>query len=341
MKRSAPDGFTLVELLVVIAIIGILIALLLPAVQAARESARRLQCQNNLRQMGIAASSHLEVHGFFPSGGWGHTWTGDPNMGFGARQPGGWIYNLLPYLERNSAHDIGVGLPWDQRCAALATLRAIVIPVFMCPSRRRVMGYPYGEDSRNAYGASSIAKTDYAANGGTYHLIGPGPNENCIRLNQYPNCDWQPNRILANPAAEYAKINGIASERTEVRPRDIPDGVSQTIFAGEKYMNTDHYYNGQNCPDNNSAFQGNDWDVTRWLPALAADGSIVENGCTPKQDTPGYEECSARFGSVHGQSFHVVLCDGSVHALNYSTSLRVLSCLGSRKDRQTLDPKAF
>src|SRR3954453_2916900 len=92
-------GFTLVELLVVIAIIGILVALLLPAIQAAREAARRTQCKNHLKQIAVACLNYESSQKAFPAGGWGFRWMGDPDRGMGRGQPGGWIFQVCSYLE--------------------------------------------------------------------------------------------------------------------------------------------------------------------------------------------------------------------------------------------------
>ena len=102
-RLGGPTGFTLVEVLVVIAIIGVLVAITLPAVQMAREASRRSSCANNLRQQAVAVKLHDGAHKSFPTGGWGGEWLGDPDAGYGPRQPGGWIYNVLAYIEQDNA----------------------------------------------------------------------------------------------------------------------------------------------------------------------------------------------------------------------------------------------
>src|SRR5687768_15832329 len=162
--RRPKSGFTLVELLVVIAIIGILVALLLPAVQSARESARRTQCKNHLKQIGLAFQNHHDVQLFFPTSGWGWNWVGDPDAGYGAEQPGGWAYNTLSYMEFENIRLIGAGEPSATKKNSLGKMIQIPVPTYHCPSRRTPKPYGHTNHQHNATGASQAAKTDYGAN---------------------------------------------------------------------------------------------------------------------------------------------------------------------------------
>ncbi len=136
MRRNQQEarplhGFTLVELLVVIAIIGILVALLLPAIQAAREAARRTECKNKLKQMGLAVLNSVDTNKVFPTGGDGifpeienYVKDGSPNGA--AKQGLSWAYQILPYLEENALHGL-IDTP---------KLQSTVVPLYYCPSRR-------------------------------------------------------------------------------------------------------------------------------------------------------------------------------------------------------------
>ncbi len=130
-RVGASRGFTLVELLVVVTIIAVLIALLLPAIDLAREAARQVQCKNNLKQLALGCLAHENATGRFPTGGWGSSWTGDPDLGTARLQPGGWIYNVLPYIEKQTIHDLGAGQTRTKNAANLERL-SITMSIVGC-----------------------------------------------------------------------------------------------------------------------------------------------------------------------------------------------------------------
>src|SRR5688572_5573545 len=146
MRRTA---FTLVELLVVIAIIGVLVALLLPAVQAAREAARLKQCTNNQKQIGLGFLNHASTQGYLPSSGGGWRWQPDPDRGYGETQPGGWTYGILAYVEMQNLRNIGKGAKPTGSAATqrpdLLPLVTTPIPLFVCPTRRDRFCSPWSE----------------------------------------------------------------------------------------------------------------------------------------------------------------------------------------------------
>ena len=163
-------GFTLVELLVVIAIIGILIALLLPAIQAARESARCMECINHLKQIATACLNHESTQKFFPTGGWSSHWCGDPYLGYGRRQPGNWTYNILPWMENKQLHDMALGTSGADKQNALQRMTQNMVNEYYCPTRRPPVIQILADRPQNAGSLGTDPKSgmcDYAANAGT------------------------------------------------------------------------------------------------------------------------------------------------------------------------------
>ncbi len=340
MPRARRRGFTLVELLVVIAIIGVLVALLLPAIQAAREAARRTECTNHLKQLALAMLNHEVARGALPSGGWGWQWTGDPDAGGGEAQPGGWGFSALPYMEGMGAYNIGKGLATAAKRAALTQQLVTPIPVFYCPSRRPPITAYGGTDpiiNANPPANFLFSKTDYAANGGHYCPDeGPigfaaGPPLNC--LDTYPQCDF--GGYTAPNVEQY--FSGAIVPRFPIALRRIEDGTSNTMLVAEKYLNSLFYtadigYRDNSCSDNNPAFNAYDWDNIRWTRTQhRAPGRALLY--TPEADNPMTDPgCSRRFGSAHSSVFNAAFCDGSIRALSYDIDPMEFELLGRRAD---------
>ncbi|HEX4000335.1 MAG TPA: DUF1559 domain-containing protein [Pirellulales bacterium] len=317
--RAVRPAFTLVELLVVITIIGILMSLLLPAVQSARESARRTQCSNNLSQIGKAALEHVAQYGFFPTGGWGYGWAGDPDRGFSIQQPGGFFYNILPFLEQKNLWQQGAGLSSSAKPGVLAQTVATPLTVFNCPTRRSLQLLPYTDVGYvNVTTPPNAAKSDYAGNSGDQFSGFYGPSS-LAQGDSEPASYWPSGGLI---------MSGVTYDRSEVQMSHITDGASQTICAGEKYLNPGSYFNGDDPADNDGWDLGYDWDVNRF-------------GCTPPmEDTSGYVDALA-YGSAHPSGFGAVFCDGSVHVLNYAINPTIFANLTNRSDGTAIDPTQF
>jgi prepilin-type N-terminal cleavage/methylation domain-containing protein len=299
-------AFTLVELLVVIAIIGILVSLLLPAVQMARESARRTQCLNNMKQMGLAFQMHHNDLGHFPAGGWGWDYVGEPDSGFAEAQSGGWTYNILPYIEQQNLRDIGKGQVGPLLQTELARLVSKPIGMFICPSRRSASVYPIRVQPRNAATVTEGAKIDYAAN------AGDGANE------RNGGSPWDPAGSFPGPNA----YTGIVFCYNTITVDQVKDGTSNTIMVGEKYLNPANYSNGSDAADNENLYVGFDNDHSR----TTADGAYP-----PLRDN---RQVGSRhiYGSNHTSSWNVVMCDGSTKGISFFLDRAIFRSLGNRYD---------
>ncbi|MGH9116841.1 MAG: DUF1559 domain-containing protein, partial [Acidimicrobiales bacterium] len=310
-------------MLVVIAIIGILIALLLPAIQAARESARRQQCANNLKQLALAAVNHHEVAGHFPTGGWGWNWVGDPDRGFSNKQPGGWVFNLMPFTEENSRYQSASdGDPENITTQQLDAARTMVVnPLALidCPSRRPGQVFAKPENglhvalnaAQNPAGGNVAGRSDYAINAGDRNYtdttkmpggtaVGAQPNYN---VGKDFNWEWSPLGTPVKPLPPFQPkpqstnyLTGVSFQHSEVGIKHITDGTSRTYLIGERYINPINYETGLDNADNETWCTGFNNDNFR---------SAYDS---PEQDTPGLAYAS-RFGSVHSGGWFVSWCD--------------------------------
>jgi len=311
-------AFTLVELLVVIAIIGVLVALLLPAVQAARESARRMQCQNHLKQIGLAFQNHHDTLNHLPTGGWGWSYVGDPDGGFAENQPGGWTYNILPFIEYQNLRSIGTGGAGPLKLAELKRLVETPIKFYNCPSRRPAALYPILTANQPVNAAQPVlmgAKCDYGVNAG----------------NQLAD-ERDAGSTTATVIADFT-YNGICFVRSKIRMAEITDGTSNTILVGEKHLAIQKYRTGDDLSDNENLYVGFDNDHFRTTNNTKT-GNVSDIRFPPRVDSRTADlRC---YGSAHPGGFNAVLCDGSVRNIRYVIDEATFLGLGHRGDGQTL-----
>ena len=325
MANSSRRGFTLVELLVVIAIIGTLVGLLLPAVQAARESARRAQCQNHLKQIGLAQHQFHAVHKRFPMHiGIFESVSDVPldEVGSGVGSVGvsglpTWVMDMMPFLEQTPMVAAFRKAEKSQVVDAIVWLYGLPIEVMNCPSRRTAEAYP-----RNRWvaqvNATHVARADYAINGG--ELIGPAlPG----------NFEHQKTLSIDNGIVQPI-IRSFYGSRSQVTYVKVTDGLSKTYLVGEKYINAEHYLTGLDPGDVQSMYTGLGYCTTRYGGQMVA----------PEQDQPGKTNTRI-FGSEHPGSWNALLCDGSVHKISYSIDPTKHGYLANRHDGQTIDGSTF
>lgn len=291
--RMGRTGFTLVELLVVIAIIGILVGLLLPAVQAAREASRRMSCQNNLKEIGLAIQNHHDVHKVFPMG----------RNGFD-QYAVSWAFFLLPYMEETAVYN-----SWDPHARVFDPTndKAMRTPIqtYACPSRR-VAAADRNFDNNNSPPVVLSAGTlaDYSANAGISLMTGMTSQETSGGI------FGGFSRVDAGPIFSGSHISA----------RQVEDGLSKTMAIGERHL----------PPIPADAGDMGDYDIGD-TASIPGDTPHTTFRCSGKGLATGPDDPDReKFGSSHsGGVVQCVFLDGHVRSLHNDIELDVLKALST------------
>jgi prepilin-type N-terminal cleavage/methylation domain-containing protein/prepilin-type processing-associated H-X9-DG protein len=299
-------GFTLIELLVVIAIIGILIALLLPAVQKVREAANRMSCSNNLKQLALAVHNYHDTFGALP-----------PSR-IGRDTYPTWAVLILPYIEQDNVYKLWNLNPVQVYENNPAEARQALIKTFFCPSRRQPQLSPASENgsgSGDDNGGEDAACGDYACvvSGGVSPNTSAADGAMICAHIVAPNTSSNPDNPWPQPITSWTSYTNFAS---------ITDGLSDTLLLGEKHVPPDMF--GQSAAGDAAYYSG-----------LHSDTAERYCGCANPLARDPYDKTSDyahKFGSPHPGVVQFAFADGSVHRLPVSIDCTSLGWLANRHD---------
>lgn len=325
MRKVAKQlGFTLIELLVVISIIGILIGLLLPAVQKVREAANRIQCSNNLKQIGLAIYSFNDTYLCFPHGGvcaYPPIQYDSSGVANGpARQPMGWLFLILPFIEQENIYKVVDNSVWPNT----GPVASLPIKLYFCPSRRSPGVSPNGR-AMNDYVAAIPG--EYVGRGGqapfpTLWPVVDMPVSVSDEYSPFP-MNYPDHAGVLNRGRRVFGNQGYSVIWPKVTPVSVPDGTSSTLLIGEKFKKVSRYHLNDGHDD-----QG--W-VCGW------DNDTVRSTCVKYKRDTDYISADdaldyARFGSSHINGMNGLFADGSIRSINYSIDPNVFWRIGQRND---------